>query len=282
MGVPSLLPLLLLLLLTGRRVQSAAAVVVPQKEIGDGSFDSPIGVTLSQSNPADILRPSSVEDSFFSGYGTCTTGSYGIALVTNKPGGYWNTAFFVQNNSFASGSKRFWATPNPPATTPPRGSLIARFYALRDLDGSLLGTPGAFAVAPFSPILPPASIRPSLCQYRAESAVWQCQSVCYRAVGVFYYEPGVRPNGMQGLPAKVLRPYSYINITREEDGETFTAYGTDNDNPDSRPADPKRTAYRYVTASLLAGYTYRFTIIPAPTNSLFYPTWAQVREWDWV
>ncbi|CAI5975989.1 unnamed protein product [Closterium sp. NIES-65] len=342
---------------TGRSLQAAqaaAAVVVPQKEIGDGSFESPIGVTLSQSNPADILRPSSVEHSFFSGYGTCTTGSFGtcttgsfgialcvfsffpspisapsfrpmpppplsfsgygtcttgsfgIALVTNKPGGYWNTAFFVQ-----------------PATTPPRGGLIARFYALRDLDGSLLGTPGAFAVAPFSPILPPATVRPSLCQYRAESAVWQCQSVCYRAVGVFYYEPGVRPNGMQGLPAKVLRPYrvyqlkcsgptvgvlqgsgrvlfyyeqgvrpngmtglpskvlrpySYINITREEDGETFTAYGTDNDNPDSPPADPKRTAYRYVTASLLAGYTYRLTIIPAPTNSLFYPTWAQVRD----
>ncbi|CAI5489100.1 unnamed protein product, partial [Closterium sp. Naga37s-1] len=82
-----------------------------------------------------------------------------------------------------------------PAATPPRGGLIARFYALRDLDGSLLGTPGAFAVAPFSPILPPATVRPSLCQYRAESAVWQCQSVCYRAVGVFYYEPGVRPNG---------------------------------------------------------------------------------------
>ncbi|CAI5991614.1 unnamed protein product [Closterium sp. NIES-64] len=237
--------------------------------------------------------------------------------MTNKPGGYWSTIFIVQ-----------------PATTPPRGGLIARFYALRDLDGSLLGKPGAFAVAPFSPILPPATVRPSLCQYRAESAVWQCQSVCYRAVGVFYYEPGVRPNGMQGLPAKVLRPYStglrvlygsasrcatgqwacsfllragraakrddwpsfegapavqlllsllspppttsYINITREEDGETFTAYGTDNDNPDSPPAHPKRTAYRYVTASLLAGYTYRFTIIPAPTNSLFYPTWAQV------
>ncbi|GJP30790.1 hypothetical protein CLOM_g6737 [Closterium sp. NIES-68] len=123
----------------------------PQKEIGDGSFDSPIGVTLSQSNPADILRPSSVEDSFFSGYGACTTGSFGIALVTNKPGGYWNTAFFVQNLSFALGSKRFWATPNPPATIPPRGGLIARFYALRDLDGSLLGTPGAFAVAPYSP-----------------------------------------------------------------------------------------------------------------------------------
>ncbi|CAI5996159.1 unnamed protein product [Closterium sp. NIES-65] len=268
---------------TGRSLQAAqaaAAVVVPQKEIGDGSFESPIGVTLSQSNPADILRPSSVEHSFFSGYGTCTTGSFGIALVTNKPGGYWNTAFFVQNNSFASGSKKFWATPNPPATTPPRGGLIARFYALRDLDGSLLGTPGAFAVAPFSPILPPATVRPSLCQYRAESAVWQCQSVCYRAVGVFYYEPGVRPNGMQGLPAKVLRPYSYINITREEDGETFTAYGTDNDNPDSPPAHPKRTAYRYVTASLLAGYTYRLTIIPAPTNSLFYPTWAQLWSYD--
>ncbi|GJP81332.1 hypothetical protein CLOP_g11497 [Closterium sp. NIES-67] len=252
----------------------------PQKEIGDGSFDSPIGVTLSQSNPADILRPSSVEDSFFSGYGACTTGSFGIALVTNKPGGYWNTAFFVQNLSFALGSKRFWATPNPPATIPPRGGLIARFYALRDLDGSLLGTPGAFAVAPYSPILPPASVRASVCQYRGESAVYQCESVCYRAVGVFYHESGVRPNGMAGLPAKVLRPYSYINITREEDGETFTAYGTDNDNPDSPPADPKRNAYRYVTASLLAGYTYRFTIIPAPTNSLFYPTWAQVWSYD--
>ncbi|CAI5991618.1 unnamed protein product [Closterium sp. NIES-64] len=51
---------------TGRSLQAAqaaAAVVVPQKEIGDGSFESPIGVTLSQSNPADILRPSSVEHS---------------------------------------------------------------------------------------------------------------------------------------------------------------------------------------------------------------------------
>ena len=64
---------------------------------------------------------------------------------------------------------------------------------------------------------------------------------------------------------------SFINITRVEDGASFTSFGTDNDNPKNTQASTAAPLYRTLSASLLSGYTYRVTVIPAPTNPRFYP-----------
>eukprot|EP00475_Leptophrys_vorax_P000029 TRINITY_DN10015_c1_g4_i2.p1 TRINITY_DN10015_c1_g4~~TRINITY_DN10015_c1_g4_i2.p1 ORF type:complete len:773 (-),score=26.21 TRINITY_DN10015_c1_g4_i2:215-2365(-) len=266
---------------TGDDLGLGSESIDPASEIGSksfGSFASPMGITLSQSNPQDNLFPNSIQDTSFHAYGTCSSSSFGLVLLANHAGGYWNSAINVKGLSFGPGTKKFWATPNPDSGVPPRGGLIAYMYALRDLDGSLIGSPG-YAVAPYDPILPPPMVRNAKCSLKSAFSVYACSSVCYRSVGLLYSETGVRPNGMSGLPKYVLRPYSYISITRVEDGAQFKAYGTDNDNPVNRPAGSK-TARRAVIASLLAGYTYRFVITPAPTNQLFYPTSATLMAYD--
>ncbi|GJP47806.1 hypothetical protein CLOM_g6978, partial [Closterium sp. NIES-68] len=245
-----------------------------------GSFANPIGITLSQSNPQDHLYPNAIQNTSFHRFGTCSSSSFGIALIANKAGGYWNTAMFVQGLSFSSGTNKFWATPNPSSGTPPRGGLLARFYAIRDLDGSLLGQSG-YAVANYDPILPPDTVRASKCSFISAFSAYSCSSVCYRSIGLEYDEYGVRPNGMSGLPRTVLRPYSYLKITRMDDGSSFLAYGTDNDKPGSGPAGTTKKR-RFLTASLLAGYTYRIEVVPAETNSNFYPSKMQLNVFDWL
>ncbi|CAI5526906.1 unnamed protein product [Closterium sp. Naga37s-1] len=253
-----------------------------QRVIGDGktgSFASPVGIVVSQCNPSDPPGPSSIQDSFFSNYGATDDASFAVILTANHAGGYWNSAFYVKGLTFGSGTNKFWATPNPSAGTPPRGGLVARFYAIRDLDGSLLGQSG-YAVANYNPILPPAAVRAAKCSLDSAQNVYACTGVCYRSVGIGYHEWGVQPNGMAGLPAYVLRPYSYVVVTRLEDGAQFTDYGTDNDNPNSGPAVSTKKVRRYLTSSLLAGYTYSLRIVPAPTNPLFYPQGIFVRSYD--
>eukprot|EP00475_Leptophrys_vorax_P000027 TRINITY_DN10015_c1_g1_i1.p1 TRINITY_DN10015_c1_g1~~TRINITY_DN10015_c1_g1_i1.p1 ORF type:complete len:811 (-),score=9.03 TRINITY_DN10015_c1_g1_i1:70-2334(-) len=265
-------------LATAAAAAAAAADITTSDYQAFGSAATPMGITLSQSNPQDGLMPNSVQDTLFSGYGKCSGNSFALALVANKAGGYWNTAMFVKGLRFAPRTNKFWATPNPSSGTPPRGGLVARYYALRDLDGSLLGKV-ATAVAPFTPVLPPASVLSSQCDAVPAISAYACESVCYRAIGLAYYEFGVRPQGSSGLPANVLRPYSYLSITRVEDGQQFSEFGTDNDNPSNRPAGT-RTVRRYLTASLLAGYTYRIQIVPADTNQLFFPESARVVAYD--
>ncbi|GJP83988.1 hypothetical protein CLOP_g14086, partial [Closterium sp. NIES-67] len=217
----------------------------------------------------------------FHRFGTCSSSSFGIALVANKAGGYWNTAMFVKGLSFGSGTNKFWATPNPSSGAPPRGGLVARFYAIRDLDGSLLGQSG-YAVANYDPILPPAAVRASKCSYKSAFSAYSCSSVCYRSIGLQYDESGAGPSatGTSGTPSAVIRPYSYLKITRTDDGTIFYAYGTDNDDPNSGPAGSGKKT-RYLTASLLAGYTYRIEVVPAETNSNFYPSKMQLNVFDW-
>ncbi|CAI5504733.1 unnamed protein product [Closterium sp. Naga37s-1] len=228
----------------------------PSLQDQPGTFAAPIGITLSQSNPQDNLHPNSIQDTSFHRFGTCSSSSFGIALVANKAGGYWNTAMFVKSSG-----------------TPPRGGLVARFYAIRDLDGSLLGQSG-YAVANYDPILPPAAVRAAKCDFKSAFSAYSCTSVCYRSVGLEYDEYGATSS------RTVLRPYSFLKITRMDDDTSFYAYGTDNDNPQSRAADSSKRR-RYLTASLLAGYTYRIQIIPADTNSDFYPRKMQLNVFDW-
>ncbi|CAI5957056.1 unnamed protein product, partial [Closterium sp. NIES-65] len=264
------------------RVKQQQRVGPLQRVIGDGktgSFASPVGIVVSQCNPSDPPGPNSIQDSFFSSYGATDDASFAVLLTANHAGGYWNSAFYVKGLTFGSGTNKFWATPNPSSGTPPRGGLVARFYAIRDLDGSLLGQSG-YAVANYDPILPPAAVRAAKCSLDSAQNVYACTDVCYRSVGIGYHEWGVRPNGMAGLPAYVLRPYSYVVVTRLEDGAVFTDYGTDNDNPNNGPAVPTKKVRRYLTSSLLAGYTYSMKIVPAPTNPLFYPEGVFVRSYD--
>ncbi|CAI5526904.1 unnamed protein product [Closterium sp. Naga37s-1] len=257
----------------------------PSMQDQAGSYAAPIGIALSQSNPQDHLYPNSIQDSSFHRFGTCSSSSllflilplpsplcapilpfpsfhhfgtcssssFGIALVANRAGGYWNTAMFVKSSG-----------------TPPRGGLVARFYAIRDVDGSLLGQSG-YAVANYDPILPPAAVRAAKCDYKSALSAYSCTSVCYRSVGLEYDEYGA-------TSSTVLRPYSYLKITRMDDGTFFHAYGTDNDDPKRKPSSSKR---RFLTASLLAGYTYRIQIIAADTNSDFYPSKMQLNVFDW-
>ncbi|GJP48947.1 hypothetical protein CLOM_g8217 [Closterium sp. NIES-68] len=264
------------------RVRQQQRLGPMQRVIGDdktGSFNSPVGIVVSQCNPSDPPGPNSIQDSFFSGYGATDDASFALLLTANHAGGFWNTAMFVKGLTFGEGTNKFWATPNPSSGTPPRGGLVARFYAVRDLDGSLLGQSG-YAVANYDPILPPAAVRAAQCTLNSAQNAYACDGVCYRAVGIGYQEWGVRPNGMAGLPAYVLRPYSYVIITRLEDGVQFTDYGTDNDNPNNGPATPTKRVRRYLTTSLLAGYTYNLKIVPAPTNPLFYPAAIFVKSYD--
>ncbi|CAI5941385.1 unnamed protein product [Closterium sp. NIES-64] len=137
-----------------------------------GTFEAPVGITLSQSNPQDNLFPNGIQDTSFHRFGTCSSNSFGIALVANKAGGYWNTAMFVKSSG-----------------PPPRGGLLARFYAIRDLDGSLLGQSG-YAVANYDPILPPAAVRAAKCDFKSAFSAYSCTSVCYRSVGLQYEESG--------------------------------------------------------------------------------------------
>ncbi|CAI7859030.1 unnamed protein product [Closterium sp. NIES-54] len=243
-----------------------------------GTFEAPVGVTMSQSNPGDNLFPNGIQDSSFHRFGTCSSSSFGITLIAHRAGGYWNTAMFVKGLVFGSGTNKFWATPNPSFGILPRGGLVARFYAIRDLDGSLLGQSG-YAVANYDPILPPAAVRAANCKFTSAFSAYSCTSVCYRSVGFQYDEYGIRPNGMANLPSRVLRPYSYMKITRTDDGTEFFAYGTDNDDLNSRPAGTGKKL-RYLTASLLAGYTYRIEVVPAETNKYFYPSSMRLLMFD--
>eukprot|EP00475_Leptophrys_vorax_P010636 TRINITY_DN17225_c0_g1_i2.p1 TRINITY_DN17225_c0_g1~~TRINITY_DN17225_c0_g1_i2.p1 ORF type:complete len:511 (+),score=16.24 TRINITY_DN17225_c0_g1_i2:141-1535(+) len=244
----------------------ASEVKQQQGEGVFGSFASPMGVTMSQGNPDDNFISNGLQNCSFSGFGQCSRSSIAVVLVANKAGGYWNSATFVKGLRFASGTRRFWATPNPPSGSPPPGGLLANMYALRDLDGSLLGHAG-YAVAPFAPILPPSTVRGRACTRKSDFSVYSCQDVCYRTVGLAYQESGMK---------KGARPYSSVLITRLEDGAQFTAYGTGNDGPSSSA----RTVNRFVTASLLSEYSYTLTVVPAASNKKFYPQQMRVVVYD--
>ncbi|CAI7788673.1 unnamed protein product [Closterium sp. NIES-53] len=104
--------------------------------------------------------------------------------------------------------------PNRPV---PRGGSNARFYALHDADGSFLSSSSpafpsaarpAYLVAPFHPILPPASVRTSLCQYHDTWSLYSCRSVCYRAIALTYLEYGVPSLSRNQIKKRRIRPYS--------------------------------------------------------------------------
>ncbi|GJP83999.1 hypothetical protein CLOP_g14094 [Closterium sp. NIES-67] len=254
-----------------------------------GTFKSPIGVMLSQVKLSGMLEANRVVNSRFSGFGECgpTLKSSAIVLAVNKAGGFWNPAMSVQGLRFTTTTRRLYAVPNAPHRPVPRGGANARFYALHDADGSFLSSssptfPGAaspaYLVAPFHPILPPASVRTSLCQYHDTWSLYSCRSVCYRAIALTYLEHGVPNLTPKLIKRHRIRPYSTATFTRLTDRSYFVSLGDRNDY--SKLYKGSRPVFRTITATLLAGHAYSVEITPPSVNRGFYPRNMTVRVLD--
>ena len=68
------------------------------------------------------------------------------------------------------------------------GNLLSRYYAIRDADGSLTGSPG-FLLGNHLNFLPESSVRTSSCKQVANGGpAWGCAGVCYRAPVLWFNE----------------------------------------------------------------------------------------------
>ncbi|CAI7772077.1 unnamed protein product [Closterium sp. NIES-53] len=103
------------------------------------------------------------------------------------------------------------------------------------------------------------------CQYRDLSVGFTCPGTCYHSFAATYYES----TAAAAVKGSTQRPYSYLVITREEDGAQFTAYGFQNDPLPVIPA--KASVRRWISATLEAGFTYRVRVVAPPSNPTFYP-----------
>ncbi|GJP51855.1 hypothetical protein CLOM_g10985 [Closterium sp. NIES-68] len=271
-----------------------------------GSFEAPLGVVITQISPRDLLEPNKITNSWFSSFGTCRAASPAIMLTTNPYGGFWTPSSAVEGLRFAKDTNRLWASPNPATGYIRSGAQLANFYALWDLDGSLLGSSTTtttsssstaktastangfgFAVAPFDPVLPPPSLRTTssfACSYQPAWSVHSCTgpAACFRSFALFYNE-SVTKDQTANLSKDQRRPYSYVTFTRLQDNATFTSVGSDNDYDDdfSRRYGGERQLLRQVTATLLAGFSYRVSIQPSEVGpGFFYPTAVQLQMLD--
>ncbi|CAI5484159.1 unnamed protein product, partial [Closterium sp. Yama58-4] len=254
-----------------------------------GTFKSPIGVMLSQVKPSGMLEANRVLNSRFSGFGECgpTLRSSALVLAVNKAGGFWNPAMSVKGLRFTSATRRLYAVPNAPNRPVPRGGSNARFYALHDADGSFLSSSSpafpsaarpAYLVAPFRPILPPASVRTSLCQYHDTWSLYSCRSTCYRAIALTYLEYGVPNLTRNQIKKHRIRPYSTAKFTRLTDRAYFFSLGDRNDY--SKLYKGSKPVLRTISATLLAGHAYSVEITPPSVNRGFYPKNMTVRVLD--
>ncbi|CAI7859784.1 unnamed protein product, partial [Closterium sp. NIES-54] len=254
-----------------------------------GTFKSPIGVMLSQVKQSGMLEANRVVNSRFSGFGECgpTLKSSALVLAVNKAGGFWNPAMSVKGLQFTSATRRLYAVPNAPNRPVPRGGSNARFYALHDADGSFLSSSSpafpsaarpAYLVAPFHPILPPASVRTSLCQYHDTWSLYSCRSVCYRAIALTYLEYGVPSLSRNQIKKRRIRPYSTAKFTRLTDRAYFYSLGDRNDY--SKLYKGPQPVLRTISATLLAGHAYSVEITPPSVNRGFYPANMTVRVLD--
>ncbi|CAI7788686.1 unnamed protein product [Closterium sp. NIES-53] len=304
-----------------------------------GSFEAPLGVVITQISPRDLLEPNKITNSWFSSFGTCRAASPAIMLTTNPYGGFWTPSTAVEGLRFANDTNRLWASPNPvtflllplflaslvlsphsrvPLSSPPlqtsgyirSGAQLANFYALWDLDGSLLGSSSSsssssssissssrpsstasgfgFAIAPFDPILPPLSLRSSpsfACSYQPSWSAHTCTgpAACFRSFALFYNESVTKDQTANLGKDKNHRPYSYVTFTRLQDNATFVSVGSDNDYDDDFPKryGTSRPLLRQVTATLLAGFSYRVTIQRSEVGpGFFYPSTVQLMVLD--
>ncbi|CAI5470023.1 unnamed protein product [Closterium sp. Yama58-4] len=273
-------------------------------------FEAPLGIVITQISPRDLLEPNKITNSWFASFGTCRAASPAIMLTTNPYGGFWTPSTAVEGLRFANDTNRLWASPNPASGYIRSGAQLANFYALWDLDGSLLGnsttssssstsgttTPSrpastaagfGFAIAPFDPILPPPSLRSSpsfACSYQPSWSAHTCTgpAACFRSFALFYNE-SVTKDQTAKLGKDKRRPYSYVTFTRLQDNATFVSVGSDNDYDDDFPQryGASRPLLRQVTATLLAGFSYRVTIQRSEIGpGFFYPSAVQLMMLD--
>lgn len=151
------------------------------------------GVVLTESREAESGAASSVlQGCTFSGYDSTCRPAAGIAVGANRAN-YWNAGNTVLSAKFdtARGTNPVYLYPwmfTEASGLQSNGGEVATFFALRDGDGSLVGSTGGFVVANNPNILPPPSF-PRPCTWKQSSNAWACPGACYRTVQISYSEP---------------------------------------------------------------------------------------------
>ncbi|CAI5468813.1 unnamed protein product [Closterium sp. Yama58-4] len=258
-------------------LNSVASVRAAVVSFRFGTFESPVGIALSQQHWMDPSGSAKISGCSFTQYATCNPASPAIVAQATVFGGFWDTSTATQGLKFDATTSRVYLQQeaNPTKST----SLVSNFMAVRDIDGTLIGGSGGFAIVPYL-AKPPAAVaakqrsisagkRPagplSGCQYRDLSVGFTCPGTCFHSFSATYYET----TGAAAVKGSSQRPYSYLVITREEDGAQFTAYGFQNDPIPVIPA--KASVRRWISATLEAGFTYRVRVVAPPSNPAFYP-----------
>ncbi|CAI5525201.1 unnamed protein product [Closterium sp. Naga37s-1] len=262
---------------SGVELNSVASVRAAVVSFRFGTFESPVGIALSQQHWMDPSGSVKISGCSFTQYATCNPASPAIVAQATVFGGFWDTSTATQGLKFDATTSRVYLQQeaNPTKST----SLVSNFMAVRDTDGSLIGGSGGFAIVPYL-AKPPAAVAAKLrslpagkrpagplsgCQYRDLSVGFTCPSTCFHSFSATFYES----TGAAAVKGSSQRPYSYLVITREEDGAQFTAYGFQNDPIPVIPA--KASVRRWISATLEAGFTYRVRVVAPPSNPTFYP-----------
>ncbi|CAI5526563.1 unnamed protein product [Closterium sp. Naga37s-1] len=261
---------------SGVELNSVASVRAAVVSFRFGMFESPVGIALSQQHWMDPSGSVKISGCSFTQYATCNPASPAIVAQATVFGGFWDTSTATQGLKFDATTSRVYLQQeaNPTKST----SLVSNFMAVRDIDGTLIGGSGGFAIVPYL-AKPPATVaakknslpsgrKPagplSGCQYYL-SVGFTCPGTCYHSFSATYYES----TAAAAVKGSTQRPYSYLVITREEDGAQFTAYGFQNDPLPVIPA--KSSVRRWISATLEAGFTYRVRVVAPPSNPTFYP-----------
>ncbi|CAI5467058.1 unnamed protein product [Closterium sp. Yama58-4] len=256
-------------------LNSVASVRAAVVSFRFGTFESPVGIALSQQHWMDPAGSVKITGCSFTQYATCNPASPAIVAQATVFGGFWDTSTATQGLKFDATTSRVYLQQeaNPTKST----SLVSNFIAVRDTDGTLIGGSGGFAIVPYL-AKPPASVpakqnkagkKPAGpltgCQYRDLSVGFTCPGTCFHSFSATFYEA----TGAAAVKGSSQRPYSYLVITRDEDGAQFTAYGFQNDPIPVIPA--KTSVRRWISATLEAGFTYSVRVVAPPSNPAFYP-----------
>eukprot|EP00850_Spirogloea_muscicola_P021960 SM000269S09915 [mRNA] locus=s269:76387:85016:- [translate_table: standard] len=228
------------------------------------------GIVWDQGNRSESGGfPNLVKGSTFANYDpTCRPAA---ALGLAGAADFWNAAQRVQSLSFVNATP-VYMVPRIAAWSPGMpvvdGGEISLQYALRDLDGCLVGAPG-YVVARTPAMLPPAA---KGCTLQAAWNAYSCPKLCYRTVAIQYNEPGFGPTM---LGARKHGDFSWVEITRVEDGMTTVLDG--NLNAEYVAYGGATSTSRFFFANLLTGYTY---LVAFKSSGKFYPAAAAVNLKD--
>lgn len=162
---------------------------VPGREVTWGRANRTIvGVLFDQNRQYEEGSMTNLlSNTTFSSFDNTCHVSAAVAVGQNRAS-FWNAGHGFQSLRFSNTTKtnKLYLFPK---TFPWPGSdwvdyagEVAKYYALRDFDGSIIGAPG-YAVANNPSILPPASFSPG-CTFMAAANAYACKGTCYRTVQV--------------------------------------------------------------------------------------------------